>query len=147
MRPPRRTTPGEVLVVDDDREVRESLAQTLAAHGFEVLLAGSGPQLVAILREHRPAVILLDVKLPWLDGLELCSALKRNPDYRDIPVCFISGRCDPEDVRAGFDCGAVAYFVKPLDTEALLRKVAELCGQGDGPPEKPSAATGDRSAR
>ena len=146
MTPPRRIGVAKVAVVDDDPEVREFLAHALGARGFEVLLAGSGPQLVWLLRGHRPAVILLDVKLPWVDGLELCRALKCNPEYRDTPICLMSGRCDPDDVRTGLACGAVAYFAKPLDTEALLQKVAEFCGQRPDPPEPASAAIGGRSA-
>jgi CheY-like chemotaxis protein len=67
--------------------------------------------------------------MSWIDGFELCRAIKRSPEFRDIPVIFVSGRSDPSDVREGMHCGAAGYFVKPIDTDELLRKLEELCAE------------------
>ena len=123
--------PGKVVIVDDDRDTRETLAAILEARGFDVSLAQSGLRLISHLHVDRPDVILLDVMMSWIDGFELCRALKRNPEFTNIPICFISGRSDPADIREGMRCGAAAYFVKPIDTAELLRKVDELAQHGD----------------
>jgi len=115
-----------VAVVDDDREVREWLAETLARAGYEVALAANGLRLVSALQVDRPDVILLDVNMSWIDGFELCRALKKNPLYADIPVVFISGRSSNDDVEQGLACGAVDYFSKPLDSQQLLARIGEL---------------------
>jgi CheY-like chemotaxis protein len=119
----------KIVIVDDDRETRELLKQSLESRGFAVAEAQSGLRLISYLHVDRPDVILLDVVMSWIDGFELCRAIKRNPEFRDIPVCFISGRSDPRDVAEGMACGAAAYFVKPIDTDELLDKVAQLATQ------------------
>jgi len=115
-----------VAVVDDDREVREWLADTLKHAGYQVALAANGLRLVSALQVDRPDLILLDVNMSWIDGFELCRALKKNPLWADIPAVFISGRSASDDVEQGLACGAVDYFAKPLDGRALLERIGEL---------------------
>jgi DNA-binding response OmpR family regulator len=115
-----------VAVVEDEREMREWLADTLRAAGYQVAVAPNGLRLVAALQIDRPDLIVLDVNLSWIDGFELCRALKKNPAYSDIPVVFLSGRTTPADVAAGIACGAVDYIRKPVDTRTLLARVDEL---------------------
>jgi DNA-binding response OmpR family regulator len=114
-----------VVVVDDEADVRDYLRGLLEARGFEVLAVETGWRLLGILDAEPPAVILLDVVMGWVNGLDLCRALKRNPRFRDTPVCFISGRSAPADVKAGMDCGAIAYLAKPLDPVEVMRIVDE----------------------
>ncbi len=116
----------KVAVVDDDREVREWLRETLSDAGFDVKLAANGLRLVSTLQVDRPDVILLDVMMSWIDGFELCRALKRNPDFCDIPVLFISGRSDQRDIEHGISCGALDYFPKPIDSRRLVARLREL---------------------
>jgi DNA-binding response OmpR family regulator len=130
----------KVIIVDDDRDTRELLQAALESRGFQVSQAQSGLRLISHLHVDRPDVILLDVMMSWIDGFELCRAIKRNPDFRDIPVCFISGRTDPADVHAGMDCGADAYFVKPIDTDALIEKVGNLAARARSPAPRPHAS-------
>lgn len=118
----------KIIVVDDDRETRELLQTVLELQGYQVVQAQSGLRLLSYLHVDRPDLILLDVMMSWIDGFELCRAIKSNPEFRGIPVVFISGRSDPTDIREGLACGAAAYFVKPIDTRALLAKLAELTG-------------------
>ena len=115
-----------IAVVDDDREVRQALSEALGAVGFHVRLAPHALKLVSTLEVDRPAVIVLDVVNSWMDGLGLCRALKRNPEYRDIPIVIVSGKSEPESIRAAFAAGAAAYFVKPLDVARLVGKVSQL---------------------
>ncbi len=115
-----------VAVVDDDREVLDYLTALLDRAGFDVAQASSGLRLVSTLQVDRPALILLDVNMSWIDGYELCRALKRNQAWRSIPVVFVSGRTAPEDVEEGMNAGGVGFFAKPIDGRALVARVREL---------------------
>jgi DNA-binding response OmpR family regulator len=128
---PSSAPPAEplVAVVEDDREMREWLSDILRAAGFQVAMAANGLRLIAALQVDRPDLIVLDVNLSWIDGFELCRALKRNPAYADIPIVFLSGRSAPDDVAAGLACGAIDYLRKPVDGRTLLARVRELTGR------------------
>jgi DNA-binding response OmpR family regulator len=115
-----------IVIVDDDRLTRERLQQILEAGGWLVSQAPSGLRLLSLLEVDRPDVILLDVVMSWINGFELCRAMKANANYRNIPVVFISGRSSPSDIETGLQCGAADYFVKPIDTRRLLERLREL---------------------
>ena len=115
-----------IIIVDDDRDTRELLALALETEGFEVTSAANGLRLISSLQLHRPHLILLDVNMSWIDGFELCKAVKKNESFREIPVIFVSGRGEPEDRRRGIEAGAADYFVKPLDLDRLLNRIREL---------------------
>jgi DNA-binding response OmpR family regulator len=117
-----------VAVVDDDRELREEVRERLVGAGYEVKLAANGLRLVSTLHVDRPDLILLDVMMSWIDGFELCRAIKANPAFREIPVVFMSGKTAQADVERGLACGAVDYFRKPLDLERLLARIGEILG-------------------
>jgi DNA-binding response OmpR family regulator len=118
----------KIAVVDDDRELRELLETTLMRVGYDVKLAANGLRLISTLHVDRPDLILLDVMMSWIDGFELCRAIKQNAEFRPIPVVFISGKKSPQDIERGLKCGAVDYFPKPLDLERLIARVQELVG-------------------
>lgn len=115
-----------IIIVDDDRDTRELLAMALETEGFEVASAANGLRLISSLQLRRPHLILLDVNMSWIDGFELCKAVKKNENFREIPVIFVSGRGEPEDRRKGIEAGAADYFVKPLDLEGLIARIREL---------------------
>ena len=120
---------NKVAVVDDDREIREALEQALMREGYVVKTAANGLRLVSTLHVDRPDLILLDVMMSWIDGFELCRAIKQNREFKTIPVIFISGRSAPADVERGINCGAVDYFVKPLEMDRLLARIREVVAQ------------------
>lgn len=122
----------KVAIVDDDREMRAWLADVLGDAGFGVMQADNGLRLVSTLQVDRPHLILLDVVNSWIDGFELCRALKQNPQFRNIPVVFISGRSAPDDVERGLSCGAVDYFPKPVDSRKLVARIRYLVALRDG---------------
>lgn len=130
-----------IVLVDDDAEIRYLLHELLADEGFDVVEATDGPSLMNILQSSWPALILLDVMMSWIDGFALCLALKRNPQYASVPICFLSARTAPDDIRMGTRCGAAAYFCKPIDVNELfagLRRVLAgaglRAGEGDAAP-------------
>lgn len=122
---PRR----RVIIVDDDRETREMLTLALELEGFDVSEAANGLRLISTLHVDRPDAILLDVMMSWIDGFELCRAIKQNPEFRDIPVVFVSARKSPEDVARGMEAGAADYFTKPLDIDRLADRLRALIDQ------------------
>src|SRR6267378_1658087 len=91
-------------------------------------LAGRALLLNSTLHVDRPDLILLDVMMSWMDGFELCRAVKKNDEFRDIPVIFISAKKTANDIRTGLAAGASDYFSKPIDMERLLARIAQLIG-------------------
>lgn len=128
------TKKRKVIIVDDDRETREMLTLALELEGFEVTEAANGLRLISTLHVDKPDVILLDVMMSWIDGFELCRAIKQNEEFRDIPVVFVSARKSSEDVAHGREAGAADYFTKPLDIDLLARRLRELVDEGQGSP-------------
>jgi two-component system response regulator MprA len=114
-----------ILVVDDDRAVRDSLRRSLAFNGYQVDLATDGQQaLDAIANGERPDALVLDVMMPRLDGLEVCRRLRSAGD--DLPVLVLTAREAVSDRVAGLDAGADDYLAKPFALEELLARLRAL---------------------
>jgi DNA-binding response OmpR family regulator len=131
----------KITIVDDDRDTREMLTLALELEGFEVGQAANGLRLISAMHVDRPDVILLDVMMSWIDGFELCRAIKKNPTFADIPVIFVSARKSPEDERAGLAAGAHDYFTKPIDMDRLIGRIREILAQRASGAASPAAAT------
>lgn len=116
----------KLIIVDDDRETREMLALALEMEGFEVSQVANGLRLISTLHVDRPDVILLDVNMSWIDGFELCKAIRKNEEFSNIPVLFVSARASPEDVKRGLEAGAVDYFTKPVELSRLVARIRQL---------------------
>jgi two-component system cell cycle sensor histidine kinase/response regulator CckA len=112
-----------ILVVDDEFEDRTLLSKILTAEGLEVRVADCGELAMASLAVNRPELILVDIRMPEMDGLEVCRRLKQRADSRDIPVIFLSGSVDLADRLEGFRLGAVDFVSKPFRREELLARV------------------------
>lgn len=118
----------KIVVVDDDRDIRDALKDALTDEGYEVTVIPNGLRLMAALQIDRPDLMLLDVMMSWINGFELCRALKKNADYQDIPVIFISAKTSEQDIQHGLECGAAGYVTKPFELQALLGKIEQLVG-------------------
>jgi DNA-binding response OmpR family regulator len=116
----------KVIIVDDDRETRELLNLALSREGFDVSEAANGLRLISNLHVDRPDLILMDVNMSWIDGFELCRSVRKNPQFHDIPIVFISGRTSPSDIKRGLDAGASDYFTKPVELRRLVKRIQEL---------------------
>ena len=112
---------GTVLVIDDDPATRDLLGRMLAREGFRVLQAATGITGLALAREHRPDVITLDVVMPGLDGWEVLSSLKEDPEVAAIPVVMLT---ITDDRNLGFSLGAAEYLTKPIERERLTAVLA-----------------------
>jgi DNA-binding response OmpR family regulator len=122
---------AKIIIVDDDRETRELLAMALQMEDFEVSQAANGLRLISTLHVDRPDLILLDVNMSWIDGFELCRAVHKNEEFKNIPVIFISARSSAADVKRGIEAGAADYFTKPVELPTLIARIKELI------PERP----------
>ncbi|HEY4977082.1 MAG TPA: response regulator transcription factor [Gaiellaceae bacterium] len=114
----------QILVVDDDRAVREALERALSLEGFEVELAADGAEALAAVERHQPDAIVLDVLMPGVDGLEVCRLLRRAQSR--VPILMLTVRDDLGDRVEGLDAGADDYLGKPFELEELLARVRAL---------------------
>ncbi|HKX75047.1 MAG TPA: response regulator transcription factor [Acidimicrobiia bacterium] len=113
-----------VLVVDDKPTLRESLSKALTLEGYEVAVASDGSQALVAISDTRPDLVILDVLMPTLDGLEVCRSLRLAGD--STPVLMLTVRDRVPDRVAGLDAGADDYLVKPFALEELLARVRAL---------------------
>lgn len=116
-----RSEPATVLVVDDERPFCQALARLLEAQKFRVLVVSEAEELRAAIASTPIDLILLDIHLPWLNGLEFCSTLKALPALREIPVILLSAQVSKEEIRKGFEAGCDEYLTKPVDINRLVR--------------------------
>ena len=113
-----------VLLVVDDTPTSVDLLHAILRDDFQIKVATSGDRAVAIAqKEPRPAIILLDVMMPGVDGYEACRRLKENPDTALIPVIFITAKTDVEDEQKGLSLGAVDYITKPFNPDLVKARV------------------------
>lgn len=115
---------ARIIAVDDDPHVLAMLGEMLKSFGCDVVLCDSGAAALAALKRELPDLILLDIAMPEMDGLELCRHLKRNPDLADIPVIFLSGLNSTQDKVRGFQAGGVDYIAKPFQSEEVQARVS-----------------------
>jgi DNA-binding NtrC family response regulator len=116
-------TPQTVLVVDDDAASLSALFECLRRAAYRVLVAQDGTSALERAEHGKPALILLDVMMPDIDGFETCRRLKRNPATADIPVLFLTALSDTTEKVKGFEAGAVDYLTKPFQWEEVLARV------------------------
>jgi adenylate cyclase len=118
--------PPFILVVDDNEANRDILATRLKAHGYETMQARDGEEALALAYEHRPDLILLDVMMPKLDGIEVTRRLKQDKAMPFTPIILVTAKTDTKDVVAGLDAGADEYLTKPIDQGALVARVRSV---------------------
>ncbi len=122
--------PASILVVEDSPINQRLLCKLLGKEGYAVRTADHGQEALALLRTFRPDLILLDILMPQMDGLELCRLLKVGEATRDIPVIFISSLDDTSDKLSGFEAGGVDYITKPFHPAEVLARISthlKLC--------------------
>ncbi len=118
-----------VLVVEDDTTILHLLEVNFEMEGFEVLLAEDGAQGLERARVGAPDVIVSDVMMPNMSGLEMVQALKQSPSTASIPVILLSAKAQGADIRAGLDAGADDYVTKPFEPLELIDRVNSLLGR------------------
>ena len=112
-----------LLIVDDKPQNLRLVSDFLAEQGFELMLSRSGTQALEKVRMEPPDLVLLDLRMPEMDGFEVCRRLKADPDTSDIPVIFMTAVDDTAHKVEGFSLGAVDYITKPIQREELLARI------------------------
>ena len=112
-----------ILIVDDEADIRDILKITLGEEDYEVFEAGDGNQALQMVKAKSPDLVILDYKMPYLDGREVCRRLKKDILLRHLPVIMLTGKSDLMDKVEGIDAGADDYIVKPFEPQELLARI------------------------
>ena len=114
-----------VLVVEDDREINELVGAYAQLAGFEYRPALDGTSALREARERVPSAVVLDLMLPDIDGFEVCTQLKKEPDTKPVPVIMLTALSDEASRRRGVECGAIEYMTKPFDPDRLMAALSK----------------------
>lgn len=128
---------ARILVVEDEADIRQVLAYNLGQAGHEVLVAERGETGMALAREQRPDLILLDLMLPDVSGLEICRGLKGDAVLRTIPVIMLTARSEEIDRVVGFELGADDYVAKPFSVRELILRIQAVLRRAPGQAASP----------
>ena len=114
-----------ILIIEDDADIAESLEYNFKREGFRIALAESGEKGLRLAQDEKsqPALIILDLMLPGMNGMELCSKLRRDPATAKIPVVMLTAKAAESDKVAGLETGADDYVVKPFSFKELIARV------------------------
>lgn len=118
----------KVLIADDEVALQRLVSVTLASDDYEILEASDGDRAWDLIQEHRPDVVLLDVMMPGMNGLDLARAIKGEPTLAGTRIILLTARNQPEDVEAGYQAGADHYLTKPFSPLELMRIIDEALG-------------------
>lgn len=115
-----------VLVVDDEEPILELLKYNLEKEGYDVRTASNGVEAVDVAKKFIPDLVLLDIMMPKMDGVEACRILRSTPELKNIFIVFLTARSEEYSEIAGFDVGADDYITKPIKPRALMSRIAAL---------------------
>jgi DNA-binding response OmpR family regulator len=117
----------KILVAEDETDIRELIAYSLInIGGFQVVRAKNGIEAVEVARSELPDLILMDVRMPNMTGVDACAELKKIPETQEIPVVFLSAMGQEQEIQQGLEVGAVEYILKPFAPEILMEKVRDI---------------------
>ena len=126
----QKQNPKTILVIEDDETMRNALKRIFESEGMAVKTAADGSELALVLDDNPIDLIVLDIGLPWINGLELAKLLKELEDLKHSPLIFVSGKTSDFDVKRGFEAGADDYIKKPFDIEVMKKTVQTLLKLG-----------------
>ena len=132
----------KILSIEDEPDIRELLSLTLEAEGFRVLSAATGEEGLRLARKEKPALVLLDLMLPKISGLELCRQLRADPDLSSVPILMLTAKGTETDKVVGLEVGADDYVIKPFSPRELTARVKALLrrARAGNVPERTKAA-------
>src|SRR3989337_4121244 len=125
----------KILVVDDEFEIVKLVRAYLERAGFAVVTASEGSQALAVFRHERPNLVVLDLNLPGMDGLDICRALRRDSD---VPIIMLTARIEETDRLIGLELGADDYIVKPFSPREVVARVRAVLRRTEGIPVRPA---------
>jgi two-component system alkaline phosphatase synthesis response regulator PhoP len=121
----------KILIVDDEKELVKLVSFNLTIAGYEVLSANNGIEALEICESEKPALIILDIMLPRIDGWEVCRRLKQNPKTSNIPIIILSALSEVDDKLKGFDLGTDDYVTKPFSPRELVVRVKRVLARAE----------------
>ncbi|MFD0834421.1 response regulator transcription factor [Mariniflexile aquimaris] len=116
----------KILLVDDEPDILEIVGYNLTSEGYQVITAENGKEAVKQAKKELPHLIILDVMMPEMDGIEACEQIRKNPDLQNTLIVFLTARGEDYSQMAGFDAGADDYITKPIKPKVLVSKVKAL---------------------
>lgn len=126
----------KILLVDDEPDILEFISYNLFKEGFEVFTCGNGRDAIQMAQQERPQIIILDVMMPDLDGIETCRVIRETPELKDVLVAFLTARNEDYSQIAGFDAGADDYINKPIKPRVLVSRVKALLRRQGNPADE-----------
>lgn len=117
---------NKVLIVDDEKDILELLEYNLEKEGYEVLLAMDGEEAISKAKKEKPNMVLLDIMMPQMDGIETCRRLRELPELKSTFIVFLTARAEEYSELAGFDAGADDYIAKPIKPRVLLSRIKAI---------------------
>lgn len=130
-----------VLLVDDEQDIIDIIKYNLEKEGFKVASATNGKEGIEEAKRFRPHIILLDVMMPEMDGIETCGVLRSTPEVSDTIIAFLTARSEDYSQIAGFDAGADDYIAKPIKPRVLISRVKALLRRSGSQDEKGGTTT------
>ena len=121
----------KILIVDDEERVRRLIETTLDIGDFQIFQAKDGEEALKIAQEEKPALILLDIMMPGMDGFEVCKWLKNNSETKSSYIIMLTAKGQKQNIEKGYAVGTDDYFVKPFSPMELLNKVEQVLGGSD----------------
>jgi two-component system phosphate regulon response regulator PhoB len=116
----------KILVIEDDEDIRELICYNLKREGYQTVAAAAGEEGLKAARSHLPDIIILDLMLPGIDGLEVCKILKNESKTKNIPIVMLTAKGDETDIVTGLEVGADDYIVKPFSPKVLIARIRAL---------------------
>ena len=116
----------QIMIVDDEAAVQQMMELVLKEGGYEPIVAGSGEQALEILQDAAPDLIIVDVMMPGMDGIELCGEIRNNPDTQSIPIIILTAKANTDTLDESYNAGADLYLIKPFAPEELLTMIQRL---------------------
>ncbi|MDB2656510.1 response regulator transcription factor [Crocinitomicaceae bacterium] len=115
-----------ILIIDDEEDIREILSYNLQKEGYQVFQASTGREGIDLAISNKPDLVLLDVMMPEMDGIEVCQTLRENPKTKDVSICFLTARNEDYSQIAGLDAGADDYVSKPVKPKVLSSRIKAI---------------------
>jgi len=116
----------KILLVDDEQDILEIVGYNLSQEGYKIVTASNGKEAIAVAKKERPHLIIMDVMMPEMDGMEACENIRKIPELSNIIIAFLTARSEDYSQVAGFDAGADDYIAKPIKPKLLVSKVKAL---------------------
>ena len=120
-----------ILVVDDEKDLLDLIEYNLKKEGFDVLKAENGEEGIAIAKEHKPDLVLMDIMMPKMDGMEAVEKMRADDELKSIPIIFLTARSDEKTEVEGLDKGGDDYITKPISTTKLISRIKAVMRRFD----------------